>query len=176
MTRSRRCCQAAGTESCATRWDACSAPGSPPRRRAPHHHLQPVLSATTRLPPQCPPHSKLKFRVLDECDEMLNMGFVDDVEKILNAGVDAASVQTLLFSATLPHWVRGREAVGCCCCCCRAVGCQASMTRATEPPSFPTLAHSCRSSLPPPAPSPAGQGHHQALPQARLRHSGPGGH
>jgi hypothetical protein len=26
------------------------------------------------------------FRVLDECDEMLNMGFVDDVEKILNAG------------------------------------------------------------------------------------------
>jgi superfamily II DNA/RNA helicase len=30
--------------------------------------------------------SKLRFRVLDECDEMLNMGFVDDVEKILNAG------------------------------------------------------------------------------------------
>ena len=28
----------------------------------------------------------LRFRVLDECDEMLNMGFVDDVEKILNAG------------------------------------------------------------------------------------------
>ena len=48
----------------------------------------------------------LKFRVLDECDEMLNMGFVDDVEKILNAGVDVASVQTLLFSATLPRWVQ----------------------------------------------------------------------
>lgn len=48
----------------------------------------------------------LKFRVLDECDEMLNMGFVDDVEKILNAGVDCASVQTLLFSATLPRWVQ----------------------------------------------------------------------
>jgi superfamily II DNA/RNA helicase len=31
--------------------------------------------------------------VLDECDEMLNMGFVDDVEKILNAGVDVATVQ-----------------------------------------------------------------------------------
>jgi ATP-dependent RNA helicase DDX21 len=24
--------------------------------------------------------------VLDECDEMLNMGFVEDVEKILGAG------------------------------------------------------------------------------------------
>ncbi len=50
--------------------------------------------------------SQLRFRVLDECDEMLNMGFVEDVEKILNAGVDAATVQTLLFSATLPHWVK----------------------------------------------------------------------
>ena len=27
----------------------------------------------------------LKFRVLDEADEMLNMGFVDDVETILSA-------------------------------------------------------------------------------------------
>lgn len=48
----------------------------------------------------------LKFRVLDECDEMLNMGFVDDVEAILTADVDAAKVQTLLFSATLPKWVQ----------------------------------------------------------------------
>lgn len=31
--------------------------------------------------------SQLRFRVLDECDEMLNMGFVEDVEKILNAGI-----------------------------------------------------------------------------------------
>ena len=45
------------------------------------------------------------FRVLDECDEMLNMGFVDDVEKILGAGVPEG-VQTLLFSATLPAWVK----------------------------------------------------------------------
>ena len=28
---------------------------------------------------------------------MLNMGFVEDVEKILTAGVDAEAVQTLLF-------------------------------------------------------------------------------
>lgn len=30
--------------------------------------------------------SKLAFRVLDEADEMLNMGFVEDVEFILSAG------------------------------------------------------------------------------------------
>ena len=56
-------------------------------------------SRCTSWPHACPPAhlslccSKLKFRVLDECDEMLNMGFVDDVEKILNAGVDVATVQ-----------------------------------------------------------------------------------
>ncbi|KAF0898455.1 hypothetical protein E2562_007291 [Oryza meyeriana var. granulata] len=48
----------------------------------------------------------LKFRVLDEADEMLNMGFVDDVELILGKVEDVTKVQTLLFSATLPDWVR----------------------------------------------------------------------
>jgi ATP-dependent RNA helicase DeaD len=38
--------------------------------------------------------------VLDECDEMLNMGFIDDVEKILSQA--PAGPQTYLFSATLP--------------------------------------------------------------------------
>ncbi|KAK8460174.1 hypothetical protein SEVIR_2G288800v4 [Setaria viridis] len=47
----------------------------------------------------------LKFRVLDEADEMLNMGFVDDVELILGKVEDVTRVQTLLFSATLPDWV-----------------------------------------------------------------------
>ncbi|CAN6218425.1 unnamed protein product [Urochloa humidicola] len=47
----------------------------------------------------------LKFRVLDEADEMLNMGFVDDVELILGKVEDVTKVQTLLFSATLPDWV-----------------------------------------------------------------------
>ena len=51
------------------------------------------------------PAGSCRFRVLDECDEMLNMGFVDDVEKILNAG-GSDSIQTLLFSATLPSWVK----------------------------------------------------------------------
>ncbi|XP_042060450.1 DEAD-box ATP-dependent RNA helicase 7-like [Salvia splendens] len=48
----------------------------------------------------------LKFRVLDEADEMLRMGFVDDVELILGKVEDSSKVQTLLFSATLPSWVK----------------------------------------------------------------------
>ena len=48
---------------------------------------------------------KLRFRVLDEADEMLNMGFVEDIETILNHAKDNANLQTVLFSATLPKWV-----------------------------------------------------------------------
>ncbi|KAG6410855.1 hypothetical protein SASPL_128926 [Salvia splendens] len=48
----------------------------------------------------------LKFRVLDEADEMLRMGFVDDVELIRGKVEDSSKVQTLLFSATLPSWVK----------------------------------------------------------------------
>ncbi len=44
--------------------------------------------------------SKLRMLVLDEADEMLRMGFIDDVEWIL--GHTPASRQTVLFSATLP--------------------------------------------------------------------------
>ncbi|MBN1452291.1 MAG: DEAD/DEAH box helicase, partial [Anaerolineales bacterium] len=42
--------------------------------------------------------------VLDEADEMLNMGFIEDVEKILSETPD--SRQTALFSATLPGPIR----------------------------------------------------------------------
>lgn len=48
----------------------------------------------------------LKYRVLDEADEMLNMGFVEDVETILGYAEDASTMQTLLFSATMPDWVK----------------------------------------------------------------------
>lgn len=47
-----------------------------------------------------------RYRILDEADEMLNMGFVDDVETILKAVDEASQCQTLLFSATLPSWVK----------------------------------------------------------------------
>ena len=43
----------------------------------------------------------LKAAVLDEADEMLDMGFRDDLEFILEA--TPAERRTLLFSATLPH-------------------------------------------------------------------------
>lgn len=42
----------------------------------------------------------LKMIVLDEADEMLNMGFRDDIETILKA--TPAERQTVLFSATMP--------------------------------------------------------------------------
>ena len=34
----------------------------------------------------------IKYRVLDECDEMLNMGFAEDVEKIMSAIPDPTQV------------------------------------------------------------------------------------
>ncbi len=42
----------------------------------------------------------LKMVVLDECDRMLDMGFRDDIEKILS--VTPSSRQSLFFSATMP--------------------------------------------------------------------------
>ncbi|TXI89218.1 MAG: DEAD/DEAH box helicase [Burkholderiaceae bacterium] len=44
--------------------------------------------------------SELKTLVLDEADEMLRMGFIDDVERILQETPE--SRQTALFSATMP--------------------------------------------------------------------------
>jgi len=42
--------------------------------------------------------------VLDEADEMLNMGFVEDIEKILNTTPNER--QTVLFSATMPRQIQ----------------------------------------------------------------------
>lgn len=47
---------------------------------------------------------KLKTLVLDEADEMLRMGFIDDVEWIL--AHTPATRQTVLFSATMPEPIR----------------------------------------------------------------------
>ncbi|HLP99323.1 MAG TPA: DEAD/DEAH box helicase [Sideroxyarcus sp.] len=49
--------------------------------------------------------SRLEMLVLDEADRMLDMGFIDDVERI--AAATPASRQTLLFSATLEGVVGG---------------------------------------------------------------------
>jgi len=52
--------------------------------------------------------SECDIVVLDEADEMLNMGFAEDVEVILD-GVGSANeekTQCLLFSATTPSWVK----------------------------------------------------------------------
>ena len=45
--------------------------------------------------------SELRFLVLDEADEMLNMGFAEDVETILADTPD--DKQVALFSATMPR-------------------------------------------------------------------------
>jgi ATP-dependent RNA helicase DeaD len=48
--------------------------------------------------------SELKALVLDEADEMLRMGFIDDVETVLKKV--PASRQVALFSATMPSQIR----------------------------------------------------------------------
>jgi len=47
--------------------------------------------------------SEVEVLVLDEADRMLDMGFIDDVKRIVNA--TPRSRQTLLFSATMPNGV-----------------------------------------------------------------------
>ncbi|HMG09315.1 MAG TPA: DEAD/DEAH box helicase [Mucilaginibacter sp.] len=48
--------------------------------------------------------SKVKYVVLDEADEMLNMGFQEDIDSILSTTPDEK--KTWLFSATMPTEVR----------------------------------------------------------------------
>jgi len=71
-----------------------------------------VLDHLSKTGPNVLNLSKLEYVVLDEVDRMLDMGFADDVEKILSSAYDISSredgkkPQTLLFSATVPSWVR----------------------------------------------------------------------
>jgi ATP-dependent RNA helicase DeaD len=47
---------------------------------------------------------RVRMAVLDECDEMLSMGFQEDIEKILEETPNER--QTLLFSATVPEGIQ----------------------------------------------------------------------
>jgi ATP-dependent RNA helicase DeaD len=49
-----------------------------------------------------------RYMVLDEADEMLDLGFLEDVEKIL--ALTPNGRQTALFSATMPNEIRGLAA------------------------------------------------------------------
>ncbi|MFB6466180.1 DEAD/DEAH box helicase [Cytobacillus sp. Hz8] len=48
--------------------------------------------------------NQIKMVVLDEADEMLNMGFIEDIERILSDIPEER--QTLLFSATMPRKIQ----------------------------------------------------------------------
>lgn len=48
--------------------------------------------------------NNIKMLVLDEADEMLDMGFIDDIELIINK--TPSERQTLLFSATMPYEIK----------------------------------------------------------------------
>lgn len=52
--------------------------------------------------------SSLQTIILDETDQMLDIGFKDDIERIIKQVSEAVEgkVQHLLFSATMPSWVR----------------------------------------------------------------------
>ncbi|CRG97821.1 ATP-dependent helicase, putative [Plasmodium gallinaceum] len=47
----------------------------------------------------------IKFLVLDEADEMLNLGFTHDIERILSH-INLKEAQILLYSATTPSWIK----------------------------------------------------------------------
>ena len=62
----------------------------------------------------------LKTLVLDEADQLLQMGFRQAIEAILKYLPAKAARQTLLFSATMPADVRQARRVArvyCCCAC-----------------------------------------------------------
>lgn len=54
--------------------------------------------------------NEVSYAVLDEADEMLSMGFSQDVEQIFEGLPNKGERQVILFSATVPSWVKGLAA------------------------------------------------------------------
>jgi ATP-dependent RNA helicase DDX21 len=56
--------------------------------------------------------TKMRAVVLDEADQMLNMGFAEDIEVIMKSMQEKASQkqQFILFSATIPDWIKDTAA------------------------------------------------------------------
>ena len=52
--------------------------------------------------------SNIRTVILDEADQMLKLGFKEDVEKIMKTIKEKSpkDLQVLLFSATVPRWVK----------------------------------------------------------------------
>lgn len=54
--------------------------------------------------------NRLEYIILDEADQMLDIGFADAMDKLLSAAreqTDEKKLQVMFFSATLPAWVKG---------------------------------------------------------------------
>ncbi|CAI6009010.1 unnamed protein product [Closterium sp. NIES-65] len=49
---------------------------------------------------------EIQFMVLDEADQMLAVGFEEDVERIMENLPEGGRIQMSLFSATMPSWVK----------------------------------------------------------------------
>lgn len=52
--------------------------------------------------------SEVKSMILDEADQMMKLGFKEDVDRILGNVKEAVKdmPQFLLFSATVPSWIK----------------------------------------------------------------------
>ena len=87
-----RCCRSTAARRCTSRFASSSAArkSSSPR---PGRALDHIRRGTLKL-------DALRVLILDEADEMLDMGFAEDLDAILKA--TPASRQTALFSATMP--------------------------------------------------------------------------
>ena len=72
--------------------------------------------------------SEVQHVVLDEADEMLNMGFKDDVETMLAACTHEAR-QTVLFSATHPPWYVAIGSRACASMACASTACATGLGR-----------------------------------------------